>query len=81
VTVTDEGAAVISGHWLTVNHGYDPEVGGPIVGCNCGFMSDLEKSCGYGDDVVQHIAEVAVAAERQRVGSQRAPEAAEGGAL
>lgn len=26
-----------------------------VTGCQCGFTSDLEQTCGWGDDVVAHL--------------------------
>lgn len=30
-----------------------------VIGCQCGFESDTEQTCGWGDDVVEHLMRVA----------------------
>jgi hypothetical protein len=41
-------------HWLL----FDVEMN--VVGCACGFRSDLDVCRGYGDDVVVHLIGVGV---------------------
>jgi hypothetical protein len=54
----------IKGHWLVF---VDQSSGGPITGCHCGFESNFEDACGWGDDVIEHIALVAIDAWRHAV--------------
>lgn len=61
----DDRDPLMRDHWIM----FDPV--GRVVGCHCGFQSDLYQQSGYGDDVADHLLKVARQAERDTFNIQR----------
>lgn len=53
-------AALADKHWLKFDRiSNDSDHLGHVIGCHCGYSSDLDGAMGWGDDVVKHLMRVA----------------------
>ncbi|MGH3973770.1 MAG: hypothetical protein ACRDS9_10665 [Pseudonocardiaceae bacterium] len=57
---TESLAALADKHWLKFDRvSNDSDHFGHVIGCHCGYTSDLDDAMGWGDDVVKHLMRVA----------------------